>query len=268
MEKRFLMNYVIKNRYILFNTFEKFSDEFIHCYTRGYDDLGREFDFTRRTEKDDPRLFENIKILGEQLGFNPSGMTMVMQMHTDKIKKVTFKDSLQNIPYDRLPVYDAMISDCKGIVLATNHADCVPVYFIDSENKAVGLAHSGWKGTLNLIAPKTARAMKEAYGTDLSKLSCVIGPSICAGCYEIRKDVYDLFTEKHSFAEKYIVPKKDSYRLDLKGLIKETLIREGLSEKNTDVCDLCTACNSSMMYSYRKSGGNCGRSLAVLGIRA
>jgi hypothetical protein len=57
------MNYVIKNRYILFNTFEKFSDEFIHCYTRGYDDLGREFDFTRRTEKDDPRLFENIKIL-------------------------------------------------------------------------------------------------------------------------------------------------------------------------------------------------------------
>jgi hypothetical protein len=36
------MNYVIKNRYILFNTFEKFSDEFIHCYTRGYDEFVKE----------------------------------------------------------------------------------------------------------------------------------------------------------------------------------------------------------------------------------
>lgn len=262
------MEYNITNLLIHFKTFEGLSDRFVHCYTRGYDDSGKDFDFTRKSKEDDPRFMENIRVLGDQLGFKPSGMAMVLQMHTDLVKKVTHADTFQHVSYDQLAVWDAMITNCKGVILATKHADCVPVYMIDVQNEAIGLAHSGWKGTLNLIAPKTAEAMKLAFHSDPSALYCVIGPSICADCYEIQEDVYHLFTQQSSYAKEYIKQIGSSWRLDLKGFIRESLIRSGFSSDHIQVCDLCTGCNKYMMYSHRKSKGNCGRSLAVLGIRS
>lgn len=261
------MKYELTNLLIQFKTFENMSDRFIHCYTRGYDDSGKDFNFTRRSIDDDVRFMENIRVLGNELGFDPSGMAMVLQMHTDLVKQVTHEDTFHHVTYDQLPVYDAMITNCKGVTLSTKHADCVPVYMIDAQHEAIGLAHSGWKGTLNLIAPKTAEAMKQEYHSELSDLSCVIGPSICADCYEVQEDVYRLLMQQSAYAKEYITQKGSSWRLDLKGFIKESLIQTGLSSENIQICDICTGCNMHMMYSHRKSKGNCGRSLAVLGIR-
>ena len=262
------MEYSISNQYIEFNFLSHFSDRFVHCYTRGYDDSGKDFDFTRSSKEDDPRFIKNTRDLGDQLGFDPVGVAMVLQMHTDLVKKVTYEDTFRHVTYDGLPVYDAMITDCKGVTLATKHADCVPVYMVDPEHNAIGLAHSGWKGTLHMIAPKTLEAMKQAYKSDPSHMSCVVGPSICAHCYEIQEDVSRLFIDQQPFSEEFILSEDSSLRLDLKGIIKESLIRTGLPGGNIRVCDLCTGCNRHMMYSYRKSKGSCGRSLAVLGIRA
>lgn len=260
------MDTIIKNQIIQFDSLNL--EGFLHCYTRGYDDTGKDFDFTRKGKEDDPRFMENMKALGDQLGFDPRKTAMVMQMHTDLVKQVTDSDTFLYLTYDQLPVYDAMITDCKGIVLATKHADCVPVYMIDEKNKAIGLAHSGWKGTLNEIAVKTAVSMKKAYKTELSDLICVIGPSICADCYEIQEDVYQLFKENCFYKDEYIKKAGSSWRLDLKGMIRESLINAGVSSRRIEIVDLCTGCNPRMLYSHRKSKGNCGRSLAVLGIRS
>ena len=60
---------------------------------------------------------------------------------------------------------DAKIPSVPGIVLATFYADCVPLFFIDTEKKAVGLSHSGWRGTVGRMGQCTIEAMQKAYGT-------------------------------------------------------------------------------------------------------
>ncbi len=76
-----------------------------------------------------------------------------------------------------------------GLVLATFYADCVPLYFIDPVHKAVGLSHSGWRGTAAGIGQETVKRMQENYGSRPEDIYGAIGPSICQECYEVSKDV-------------------------------------------------------------------------------
>ncbi len=61
---------------------------------------------------------------------------------------------------------DGMITNVPGIVLVTSYADCVPLYFVDPVRKAIGLSHSGWKGTVGHIGQKTVWKMHEVYGSE------------------------------------------------------------------------------------------------------
>ena len=86
----------------------------------------------------------------------------------------------------------------RGLVLATFYADCVPLYFVDPVHHAIGLSHSGWRGTVAKIGAVTVRKMQETYGTDPADVYAAIGPSICQECYEVSEDVILEF--KKSFA--------------------------------------------------------------------
>ena len=84
---------------------------------------------------------------------------------------------------------DGMITNVPGLVLATFYADCVPLFFIDPVHRAVGLSHSGWRGTVGKIGKVTVEKMTEEFQTDPSELYAAIGPSICQDCYEVSEDV-------------------------------------------------------------------------------
>ena len=60
---------------------------------------------------------------------------------------------------------DGMITNVPGICLVTSYADCVPLYFVDPVKKAIGLSHSGWRGTVGKIGNVTIEKMGELYGT-------------------------------------------------------------------------------------------------------
>lgn len=75
-----------------------------------------------------------------------------------------------------------MITNEKNIVLATYFADCVPLYIVDTKNKAIGLSHSGWRGTVGKIGQVTLEKMNEQYGTKPEDTVVCIGPSICQNC--------------------------------------------------------------------------------------
>ena len=47
-----------------------------------------------------------------------------------------------------------MVTDKKGLTLATSFADCVPLFFIDTVGKVIGSSHSGWRGTVARIGQK------------------------------------------------------------------------------------------------------------------
>jgi polyphenol oxidase len=63
-------------------------------------------------------------------------------------------------------------------------------------------------------------------------------------------------------------PPPKSVRLDLRKANRAQLLAAGLLPKNTFVSDLCTACRSDLLFSYRKDGAQSGRLLSVIGIRS
>ncbi len=83
-----------------------------------------------------------------------------------------------------------MITNVPGVVFyAPFYADCVPLYFVDPVHKAVGLSHSGWRGTVGKIGKVTIEKMAEQFGSDPEEIFTAIGPSICQDCYEVSEDV-------------------------------------------------------------------------------
>ena len=76
------------------------------------------------------------------------------------------------------PGVDALVTDVPGVLLFLLFADCVPVYFYDPAHRAVGIAHSGWRGADRNIARATLRAMTDAFGTQPSACLAAIGPCI------------------------------------------------------------------------------------------
>ena len=56
---------------------------------------------------------------------------------------------------------DGMVTNVPGVVLTTFYADCVPLYFVDPVRKAIGLSHSGWRGTVGRIGQITVEKMTQ-----------------------------------------------------------------------------------------------------------
>lgn len=99
-------------------------------------------------------------------GFTPEDLVFSDQTHTTNIRVVTEADRGKGFtkPLDYTDV-DGLITDVPGLVLATFYADCVPLYFVDPIRKAVGLSHSGWRGTVHKIGKITVQAMADQYGS-------------------------------------------------------------------------------------------------------
>lgn len=202
---------------------------------------------------------ENYERISEVMGHghNRNDFVSTFQTHTTNVKVVADEDRGKGPLKDRgYTDIDGLITNVPGIILSTFHADCPPVYFVDPIHRAIGLAHSGWKGTLGEISANVLRLMHDNYGTNPEDTVCAIGPSICGDCYEIGRDVADEFFARLSMEEieenNILVPyPNDKYRLYLWNAIKLTLIKSGVKKENILVTDICTKCNPELLFSHR-----------------
>ena len=163
-----------------------------------------------------------------------------------------------------------MITNVPGLVLATFYADCVPLYFVDPVHHAIGLSHSGWRGTAAKIGKVTVEKMNEEYGTDPKDIYSAIGPSICQNCYEVSEDV--IFEFQKSFEKKYwdlLFYKKENgkYQLNLWEANRIIMLEAGVKEEHISMPGICTCCNPEFLFSHRASHGKRGNLGAFLGIR-
>ncbi|SFB68562.1 conserved hypothetical protein [Butyrivibrio sp. YAB3001] len=229
--------------------------------------------YTRGDEKE--AVDENYKRISDVLGHGRTlnDFVSTFQTHTTNVRVVTEKDKGKGpaIPRDYIDI-DGLITNVPEIILSTFHADCPPVFFVDPVNNAIGLAHSGWKGTKGKISEKVIFAMRENYGTNPKDLICAIGPSICGPCYEIGEDVAKEFSEAFSEDEirdyEIIVPyPNDKYRLYLWNAIKLTLVQSGVKEENIAVTDVCTRCNPDILFSHRIHHDDRGNLAAFLSLK-
>ncbi len=229
--------------------------------------------YTRGDEK--KAVDENYRRIADVMGHGRSldDFVSTFQTHTTNVRVIT-KDDRGKGPArarDYIDI-DGLVTNEKGIILSTFHADCPPIYFVDPVNNAIGLSHSGWKGTKGKIAEATLKIMKENYGSVPSDCVCAIGPSICGDCYEIGEDVAEEFCSSFSKneleAERILIPYPNKkYRLNLWNAIKLTLIQAGVKEENIFVTDVCTRCNPSLLFSHRIQGDARGNLAAFLSLK-
>ena len=214
-------------------------------------------------------VVKNHEIIANAIGFNPENIVASKQTHTTNVKIVSKKDCGKGIYRERdYDDVDGMITNEKGIVLATYFADCVPLYMVDTKNKAIGLSHSGWRGTVGKIGKVTLDLMKETYGTNPKDVIACIGPSICRDCYEVSEDVATEFEAAFKGREKDILINKGNgkYQLDLWEYNYIIFKECGVYEENIHMPDICTCHNMEMMFSHRATQGRRGNLAAFLSI--
>ena len=167
-------------------------------------------------------------------------------------------------------VISGLVTNVPGICLVTSYADCVPLYFVDPIKKVIGLSHSGWRGTVGKIGKETVRVMKEHFGCDPADILAAVGPSICQDCYEVSGDVIEKF--KEAFDEKdwdnlFYRKNNGKYQLDL-WKANESVFREsGICKEHIAVTNVCTHCNSKILYSHRETGDKRGNLCAFLALK-
>ena len=245
-----------------------------HCFstriggvsTRSYDSLN----LGLHVNDDKQKVIKNRKKLMHLFSSKVDDLIAGEQVHGTNIRVVGQQDCGQGaVDYQTsLSETDALITVEQGIILSSYYADCTPLFFLAPSIPAVGLAHAGWKGTVNKIGQKTALQMKENWGVDLTKLLVGIGPHIGSCCYQIGQDVVKkvatAFDDWRSLLE---TGRSKQWKLDLAKANRIQLEKIGIKTGNITISNLCTSCRDDYFYSYRRDDGRTGRMASIIKIR-
>lgn len=218
--------------------------------------------FTRGDREED--VMENFRRIGRVFQVSPEAFVCSDQTHTTNIRVVTKEDMGKGLTRARdYSDIDGLITKERNLVLSTFYADCVPLYFVDPVRKAIGLSHSGWKGTVGRIGGKTVKKMQEEFGSKPEELVCAIGPSICRDCYEVSQDVAaemeKCFLGNRKVLEQILFPGENGkYQLDLWKANRFILEEAGVKNENIQTTDICTCHNPDYLFSHRASMGKRG----------
>ena len=210
---------------------------------------------------------ENYKRLCKAAGFSFDSLVASAQDHRTFVRKVTENDCGIGISKPReIQSVDALVTDRPGVTLVTYYADCTPIFFVDKAKKIIALAHAGWRGTVGKICEQVVHIMKNDYNSSPADIVCCIGPAISKCCYEIDEDCFKHFADIPELdLEKIMTPKENGkYMADLLEANRQILLHSGIKSENITVSDVCTKCNSNLLWSHRATNGHRGTMSAFM----
>ena len=236
-----------------------------HCFTTRMGGVSEDIfstmnlSFTRGDKEE--AVLENYRRLGEAMGVSPQDFVCTDQTHTTNVIRVGKKDCGNGVtkprPYTDV---DGLVTNEPGVVLSTFFADCVPLYFVDPVHRAIGMSHSGWRGTVGRMGARTLEKMQEEFGTQAKDVFAAVGPSICQECYEVSRDVAEEFQKEFKGHESEILidKGKDKFLLDLWKCNEIVMLEAGIVKEHLTVTNICTCCNPTLLFSHRASKGRRG----------
>ena len=189
---------------------------------------------------------DNLDILSEYLNVPRENIIHPHQVHSDNIEYVTCKKEY--------PDCDSLILNKKNYAIYLNFADCTPVILYDKKKNIAAIAHAGWRGTAQKIAPKTVLKME----SNPKDIIALIGPCIGFDYFETYEEA--LIQLKNSVENKEGLF-KNNYA-DLKGINKRQLEESGVEE--FDIIPFCTVKDNDKFFSYRKENKTKLRHSAVI----
>ena len=257
--------------YYTFESFDKI--DFIgHCFTTRHGGVSTEhlsslnLGFSRGDRREN--VDKNFDIICSAMGVKKEDCVTLRQVHSTRI--ITADESIKGMGFrndmERIEA-DGFVTDKRGIVLVTFHADCVPLYFVDTENRAIGMAHAGWRGTADGMAEEMVKRMGKEFGTKPENIKAAVGPSIGQCCFQVDVPVVEIFREKYDFADRFIIKDESAegkYKIDLWGINRQLLINNGVAAENIEIGGICTKCRPDTFYSHRVMGEKRGTMGAFL----
>jgi len=219
------------------------------------------------------------------VGAKQMPLAALRQIHSDVVHVVS-------APSDTAPQGDALATRTSGLLLGVQTADCVPILLADTRRRAVAAIHAGWRGTLARITAKTVGRMRMEFGTEPRHIVAALGPAIGRCCYEVGPEVAQAYAAQFSNAAEWFdgpfaqlatggeplalpwmtmmppghTPPAPRVKLDLRAANRWQLLDAGVPDAQIAVSDLCTACRTDLLFSYRREGAGTGRLMAVIGI--
>ena len=197
----------------------------------------------------------------------PYAVVQPHQTHSTVVAVVDRPD----ISRDELEGVDALVTNLSGVAIGVRTADCIPVLLYDPVHKAVGAAHSGWRGTVNKITTKTVLEMARRYKTRPSDLKAVIGPGIGFDSFQVGEDVALIF-KNSGFPVDNIWDfrglrvdgsMEGGHHIDLKECVRNSLIECGVLSSNIEVSKVDTY-TDKRFYSARREGKQTGRNINAI----
>jgi hypothetical protein len=212
-------------------------------------------------------------------------LVTLKQIHSDLIHCVSA------VP-EHILTGDGLVTQMPGLMLAVQTADCLPIILADARNKAVGVFHAGWRGTLKRIVEKGVGEMRRWFGTMPKDIRAAIGPGVHNCCYQVGEEVRSKFESQFAYAAELFREVKESDEvhekypllfltarapghselptqifLDLVEANRRQLLDAGITARNIALSPLCTSCRVDLLFSYRAEKGKTGRMMGAAGIR-
>ena len=207
------------------------------------------------------RVAQNRKRFLSALNLDETLLATLHQVHSKRVHIIGDLTGEWNQPEG-----DALITGLRGITVAVQTADCMPVLIADPVNDVIAAVHSGWRGTLARILSETVRAMQNAFGTDPADLRVALGPGIQACCFQVGPEVAQLFSKEYRDASLVVpmpaVPNK--HLLNLERALEIQCVEAGIDPENCYSSGACTRCNTHEFFSYRAEGARAGRMMAII----
>lgn len=161
---------------------------------------------------------------------------------------------------------DAMVTNQPDLPLIMRYADCTPLLFHDPVQKAIGIAHAGWRGTVKGVGSATVAAMVQAFGSRPQDIRALIGPSISARHFQVGEEVVAAMADAYGDLEGIVArdPDDNTAYVDLWEANRRDLQRAGV--QHIEIMGICTYERTDEFYSHRAEKGNTGRFGAVISL--
>jgi YfiH family protein len=211
----------------------------------------RHFFGTRSQAGNSQSPFGDLTSFGNGTPPNPLAVVSVKQVHgTDAL--------LVAQPVEAGKIFagewDAVITNQVGVLVTVRTADCVPILIHDPIHHVVAAVHSGWRGSVAGVVPKTLMRMQQEFGAMPESIHVAIGPSAGPCCYEVDDAVLKPIQSYPFWKSVVRETVQGRALLNLREFVRRQTHAAGVPEQNMWTVPHCTICQPDLFFSYRRDG--------------
>jgi len=209
----------------------------------------------------------NRSLLTRAFGIAQEALVTVRQVHGSDI--LVIDEPNEDYSHFLTLESDAIITNQSGVMIGVCVADCAPILLLDPEKRVIAAVHAGWQGTAAGLVSKTVAGMRSLFNCDPGTLQAAIGPCISKCCYEVDAPVRQAFAQSQVPWEICAEPNgAGKWQLDLAAANRELLLLAGVPDSAIQVSGMCVSCQRERFFSYRRDGGETGRQMGFIMLKA